>query len=68
MTYQESLDYLTSLGRFGIKLGLERTEALLHALGNVARQGVGATAGVPAIRTGWRAARTRPCSGCSYST
>ena len=32
MTYQESLDYLTSLGRFGIKLGLERTEALLHAL------------------------------------
>ncbi|HVS07229.1 MAG TPA: folylpolyglutamate synthase/dihydrofolate synthase family protein [Candidatus Dormibacteraeota bacterium] len=33
MTYQESLDYLTSLGRFGIKLGLERTEALLHALG-----------------------------------
>jgi dihydrofolate synthase/folylpolyglutamate synthase len=34
MTYQESLDYLTSLGRFGIKLGLERTEALLHELGN----------------------------------
>ncbi len=34
MTYQESLDYLTSLGRFGIKLGLERTEALLHALGD----------------------------------
>jgi dihydrofolate synthase/folylpolyglutamate synthase len=32
MTYQESLDYLTSLGRFGIKLGLERTEALLHEL------------------------------------
>jgi dihydrofolate synthase / folylpolyglutamate synthase len=34
MTYQESLDYLTSLGRFGIKLGLERTEALLRELGN----------------------------------
>ena len=33
MTYQEALDYLTSLGRFGIKLGLERTEALLHPLG-----------------------------------
>ena len=34
MTYKEALDYLTSLGRFGIKLGLERTEALLHALGD----------------------------------
>jgi dihydrofolate synthase / folylpolyglutamate synthase len=34
MTYQESLDYLTSLGRFGIKLGLERTGALLGELGN----------------------------------
>ncbi len=34
MTYQESLDYLTSLGRFGIKLGLERTETLLHELGD----------------------------------
>jgi dihydrofolate synthase / folylpolyglutamate synthase len=34
VTYRESLDYLTSLGRFGIKLGLERTEALLHALGD----------------------------------
>jgi dihydrofolate synthase / folylpolyglutamate synthase len=34
MTYQQSLDYLTSLGRFGIKLGLERTEALLHELGD----------------------------------
>jgi len=34
VTYQESLDYLTSLGRFGIKLGLQRTEALLHALGD----------------------------------
>lgn len=34
MTYQEALDYLTGLGRFGIKLGLERTQALLHALGD----------------------------------
>ncbi len=34
MTYQEALDYLTSLGRFGVKLGLERTDALLHALGD----------------------------------
>jgi len=34
VTYQEALAYLTSLGRFGIKLGLERTEALLHALGD----------------------------------
>jgi dihydrofolate synthase / folylpolyglutamate synthase len=34
MTYKESLDYLTSLGRFGIKLGLERTRALLHTLGD----------------------------------
>jgi dihydrofolate synthase/folylpolyglutamate synthase len=34
VTYQQALDYLTSLGRFGIKLGLERTRALLHALGD----------------------------------
>jgi len=34
MTYQESLDYLTSLGRFGIKLGLDRTKALLRELGD----------------------------------
>jgi dihydrofolate synthase/folylpolyglutamate synthase len=34
MTYRESLDYLTSLGRFGIKLGLDRTQALLHELGD----------------------------------
>jgi dihydrofolate synthase/folylpolyglutamate synthase len=32
--YDEALDYLTSLGRFGIKLGLERTQALLRALGD----------------------------------
>src|SRR5438128_12305611 len=34
MTCQQSVDPLTSRGRFGIKLGLERTEALLHALGD----------------------------------
>lgn len=34
MTYEESVTYLTSLGRFGIKLGLERTQTLLHALGD----------------------------------
>jgi len=34
VTYEESLAYLSSLGRFGIKLGLERTRALLSELGN----------------------------------
>ena len=34
MTYEESLAYLSSLGRFGIKLGLERTRKLLAELGN----------------------------------
>ena len=34
MTYSQALQYLTSLGRFGIKLGLDRTRALLQALGN----------------------------------
>ncbi len=34
MTYQQALDYLTSLGRFGIKLGLDRTCALLHEVGD----------------------------------
>jgi dihydrofolate synthase/folylpolyglutamate synthase len=34
VTYDESLAYLTSLGRFGIKLGLDRTRALLAALGD----------------------------------
>jgi dihydrofolate synthase / folylpolyglutamate synthase len=34
MTYKESLEYLTSLGRFGIKLGLQRTLALLRELGD----------------------------------
>ena len=42
MTYPQTLAYLTSLGRFGIKLGLTRTEALLSAMGNPHRlfQGV----------------------------
>jgi len=34
VTYQQALDYLTSLGRFGIKLGLDRTYALLHEVGD----------------------------------
>jgi dihydrofolate synthase/folylpolyglutamate synthase len=34
MTYEESLQYLSSLGRFGIKLGLERTLAILKEMGN----------------------------------
>jgi dihydrofolate synthase/folylpolyglutamate synthase len=34
VTYEQALGYLTSLGRFGIKLGLERTEALLRSLGD----------------------------------
>jgi dihydrofolate synthase / folylpolyglutamate synthase len=34
VTYEEALAYLTSLGRFGIKLGLSRTLALLEGMGN----------------------------------
>jgi len=34
MDYQESLDYLYSLGRLGIKLGLENTARLLDHFGN----------------------------------
>ncbi len=34
MTYREALAYLDALGRFGMKLGLERTQALLHAIGD----------------------------------
>ena len=34
MDYQEALDYISASGRFGIKLGLERTRALLDALGS----------------------------------
>jgi dihydrofolate synthase / folylpolyglutamate synthase len=34
VTYPEALEYLSSLGRFGIKLGLTRTKSLLAAMGN----------------------------------
>jgi len=34
MNYVEGLDYLASLGRFGIRLGMERIEGLLRELGN----------------------------------
>lgn len=34
MNYQETLLYLDSLGKFGIKLGMERIEGLLRELGN----------------------------------
>ncbi|KAF0215233.1 MAG: dihydrofolate synthase / folylpolyglutamate [Geobacteraceae bacterium] len=34
MTYQETLAYIYSLGRFGMKPGLERITVLLQALGN----------------------------------
>ncbi|MCZ6542007.1 MAG: hypothetical protein O6704_10190, partial [Nitrospinae bacterium] len=34
MNYQESLDYLYSLARLGIKLGLDNTERLLNYFGN----------------------------------
>src|SRR5438270_6628026 len=33
-TYPEALEYLTGLGRFGVKLGLERTRAILDRAGN----------------------------------
>lgn len=34
MNYIESLEYLDSLGKFGIRLGMERIEGLLKELGN----------------------------------
>lgn len=34
MNYNESLEYLGSLGKFGIHLGMERIEGLLRELGN----------------------------------
>ncbi len=37
MNYQESLAYLDSLGKFGIRLGMERIEALLEELGRPER-------------------------------
>lgn len=33
MTYRETLDYMSKLGRFGMKLGTERTRAILDRLG-----------------------------------
>ncbi|HEY8952106.1 MAG TPA: Mur ligase family protein, partial [Candidatus Dormibacteraeota bacterium] len=37
MTYEESLAYISKLGRFGMKLGTERTRAILDRLGNPER-------------------------------
>ena len=37
MTYEESLTYISKLGRFGMKLGTERTRAILDHLGNPER-------------------------------
>lgn len=34
LSYAEAIEYLTGLGRFGVKLGLERTRALLAELGH----------------------------------
>lgn len=38
MTYQESLDYLSGLLKFGIKFGLDRITALAEAFGNPQKQ------------------------------
>ena len=38
MNYQESLGYLDSVGKFGIRLGMERIEGLLRELGNPEQQ------------------------------
>lgn len=37
MTYEESLAYISRFGRFGMKLGTERTRAILDRLGNPER-------------------------------
>jgi dihydrofolate synthase/folylpolyglutamate synthase len=37
MTYSEALAYISRLGRFGMKLGTERTAAILDRLGNPER-------------------------------
>ena len=37
MTYEEALAYISRLGRFGMKLGIERTAAILDRLGNPQR-------------------------------
>ena len=42
MTYAESLAYISKLGRFGMKLGTERTTAILDRLGNPERDMKGA--------------------------
>ena len=38
MTYAEALLYMSSLRRFGVKLGNERMDALLDLLGNPHRR------------------------------
>ncbi len=42
MTYQEALDFISKQGRFGMKLGTERTRALLDRLGAPDRRLTGA--------------------------
>jgi dihydrofolate synthase/folylpolyglutamate synthase len=42
VTYEESLAYISKLGRFGMKLGTERTRAILDHLGNPERDLPGA--------------------------
>ena len=37
MTYEEALAYISRFGRFGMKLGTERTRAILEKLGNPER-------------------------------
>src|SRR3989442_11373582 len=37
MTYLETIDHMSRLGRFGMKLGTERTRAILDHLGNPER-------------------------------
>jgi dihydrofolate synthase/folylpolyglutamate synthase len=34
LTYEEALSYVTQLGRYGVKLGLERSRAILDGLGH----------------------------------
>ncbi len=42
MTYEEALTYMSKLGRFGMKLGTERTRAILDRMGNPERDLPGA--------------------------
>lgn len=37
LTYEQALSYVTGLSRFGVKLGLERSHAIMAALGEPAR-------------------------------